>query len=101
MLNISVPKKQLAEFCRANHIRRLSVFGSALRDDFSADSEGDVLVEFDPNHVPGLIAFIGMQSKLSPLFGNRKIDLGTFASIKPYLRDKILKSARVQYERTR
>ena len=51
---IAVPEHELAEFCRRNHIRKLSFFGSVLREFFSADSDVDVLVEFEPGHVPGL-----------------------------------------------
>jgi len=46
--NIEIPQERLAEFCRRNHIRRLSLFGSILRDDFRPDSDVDFLVEFEP-----------------------------------------------------
>src|SRR4051794_22909616 len=58
-LRIDLPQEALAEFCRRNLIRRLSVFGSALRDDFTPDSDVDLLVEFEPGATPGL-AFFGM-----------------------------------------
>lgn len=48
-----IPKEQLAGFCRRNHICKLALFGSILRDDFRPDSDIDVLVEFEPGHVPG------------------------------------------------
>jgi len=55
--NIQIPRDQIADFCRRNHIRKLALFGSVLRDDFRQDSDIDVLVEFDPAHIPGFDFF--------------------------------------------
>ena len=65
---------QLADFCRRHHIRRLSLFGSVLRDDFRADSDVDALVEFEPGHTPGL-AIYDIEQELSAVFGGRRVDL--------------------------
>lgn len=70
--NLSIPKDRIADFCRSHHIRRLSIFGSALRDDFAPDSDVDVLVEFDAGHTPGF-AFVDLQDKLSEMLGERSI----------------------------
>ena len=58
---IDIPKEEIAEFCRRNHIRRLALFGSVLRDDFRPDSDVDVLVEFEPGTKVGFIRLAGMQ----------------------------------------
>jgi uncharacterized protein len=94
---IVVPKEQLAEFCRRHHICKLSLFGSVLRDDFRPNSDVDVLVEFEPNHIPGLIRFAGMELELSKLLGGRKVDLNTPKFLSPYFRDEVLAEAEVQY----
>jgi len=91
-----VPKTRLADFCRRNHIQRLSLFGSVLRDDFSPESDIDVLVEFEPGHVPGF-RFIRMQEELSDLFGGRRVDLVTPKFLNRRIRDEVLRSAKVQY----
>ncbi len=93
---ITVDQKRIDEFCRKNFIRRLAFFGSVLRDDFGPDSDIDVLVEFDLNHVPGL-AFFEMQSELSALLG-RNVDLNTPSFLNHYFRPIILKEALTQYE---
>ena len=93
---IEVPKETLADFCRRNHIRRLAFFGSVLRDDFTPESDVDVLVEFEPGHVPGL-AFITMQDELSDLFG-RNVDLNTPACLSPYFRKEVLDEREVLYD---
>jgi predicted nucleotidyltransferase len=93
--NIAVPRDQLADFCRRYHIRKLAFFGSVLRDDFRLDSDVDVLVEFEPGHVPGF-AFIRLQRELSALLG-RKVDLNTPNSLSRYFRDKVLAEAEVTY----
>ena len=90
-----MPKDKIAGFCRRHHIRRLSVFGSALRDDFSADSDVDVLVEFEAGHEPGF-AFFDMQDELSELLG-RKVDLNTPNFLSRYFRDAVLEEAEAQY----
>lgn len=92
----AVPKVQLAEFCRRNHIRRLSLFGSVLREDFGPSSDIDVLVEFEPGHVPGL-RFIRLQDELSDLFGGRRVDLVTPKFLNHRIRGEVLSSAEVQY----
>ena len=71
---VSIPADRLAAFCRANGIRKLSVFGSALRDDFGPESDIDLLVEFEPDRTPSLLALVGMEIDLSEKFG-RKVDL--------------------------
>lgn len=90
-----MPKDRIAEFCRRHHIRRLSIFGSALRDDFRQDSDVDVLVEFKPGHVPGL-AFFAMEQELSEILG-RKVDLNTLQWLSPRFREKVLAEAEEQY----
>lgn len=86
---------QIAAFCRRNHIRRLALFGSVLRPDFRADSDVDILVEFEPGHTPGL-AFFRMQQELSELLG-REVDLNTPACLSRYFRDEVLGEAEVLY----
>jgi len=93
--NIQIHRDQIADFCRRNHIRKLALFGSVLRDDFRSDSDIDVLVEFDPAHIPGF-AFFTMEEELSKIFG-RKIDLNTPSFLSRYFRDKVLTEAEVQY----
>src|SRR6266581_7433064 len=95
-LPIELPQHQIAEFCRRHHIRKLSLFGSVLRDDFRPDSDVDVLVEFEPDHIPGLIRFAGMELELSKLLGGRKVDLNTPQFLSPYFRDEVLEEAAVQ-----
>ena len=94
--NFGVAPEILAAFCRRHYVRRLSLFGSALRDDFGPESDLDILVEFEPGHTPGF-AFFGMQDELSELFG-RKVDLNTPAFLSRYFRQDVLESAQVQYE---
>ncbi|MBI3362680.1 MAG: nucleotidyltransferase family protein [Chloroflexi bacterium] len=95
---INVPADQIAEFCKRNHIVKLSLFGSVLRDDFSPESDIDVMVEFDPAHVPGLIRLAGMEIELSKILG-RKADMNTPQDLSRYFRDKVLAQAQVQYAR--
>ncbi|MEX0611191.1 MAG: nucleotidyltransferase family protein [Pirellulales bacterium] len=93
---INISRDAIAAFCRHHHIRRLSLFGSILRDDFRPDSDIDVLVEFEPGHTPGL-AFFAMQDELSDLIG-RKVDLHTAGSLSKYFRDSVIMEAQVQYD---
>ena len=92
---LSVDHARLAEFCRHNGVRRLAVFGSALRDDFGPSSDVDVLVEFESGRIPGL-RFFEMQDELSRLF-SRVVDLHTPASLSRYFRSQVLAEAEDQY----
>jgi len=94
---ISVQKQQIASFCQQYHIRRLSLFGSVLRANFKPESDIDVLVEFDPEHVPGLLGIARMERELSRLFGGRKVDLRTPEDLSRYFRDTVIQEADVQY----
>ncbi len=94
-VKIDIPKRQIAEFCRRHHIRKLALFGSVLREDFRPDSDVDVLVEFEPGKTPGL-AFFAMQDELSELLG-RNVDLNTPSWLSRYFRDEVLTEAEAVY----
>ena len=94
-VRIPIDRKKIAEFCRRNHIKRLAFFGSVLRDDFRSDSDVDVLVEFEPEHIPGF-AFFDMQEELSAILG-RRVDLHTPNFLSRYFRDKVVSEAEIQY----
>ena len=96
-IDLCIPKESLDTFCRSNGIRRLSVFGSALRSDFRPDSDIDVLVEFDAERIPGLLGMAHMERELSALLGGRKVDLRTPEDISRYFRKQVLAEAEVQY----
>ena len=96
MALVNLNKDQIATFCRARHIRRLSIFGSALRSDFRPDSDIDLLVEFEPDHIPGLFGIAHMERELSVLLG-RKIDLRTPEDLSRYFRQQVLEEAELQY----
>jgi hypothetical protein len=96
-VHIDIPKERIADFCRRNHIRRLALFGSVLRDDFRADSDVDVLVEFEPAARVGLLRLAGMEIELGEILG-RKVDLNTPGFLSQYFRDKVLAEAEVQYD---
>ena len=95
-VNVEIPHERIAEYCRRHHIRKLSLFGSVLRDDFGPNSDIDVLVEFEPGHVPGY-KLVTMQDELSDLFGGHPVDLVIAKSVIPRLRDRVLAEAEVQY----
>ena len=92
---IPLPLTEIEAFCRRNHIRRLALFGSVLRDDFTPDSDVDVLVEFEPGKTPGW-AFFGMQDELSVILG-RQVDLNTPGFLSPYFRDEVMSEAENVY----
>ena len=93
---IAIDRQKIAEFCRKHHIRKLSLFGSVLRDDFRPNSDVDVLVEFEPGHTLGLIGMAGLELELSAMLG-RQADVRTPAEISRYFRQRVLESAEVQY----
>jgi len=94
---IEVPKEEIVAFCRRHHIRKLAFFGSVLRDDFTAESDVDVLVEFEPGARVGLITLAGMEIELSQVLGHR-VEMHTVKGLNPLFRDSVLNQAQVQYE---
>jgi len=95
-MQIEISKDQIAEFCRRHHIRRLSVFGSALHGNLRPDSDIDVLVEFEAEHIPGLFSMARMERELSFMLG-RQVDLRTAEDLSPYFRQDVIEEAKVQY----
>lgn len=95
-LPIEVDGEQIAAFCKKHHITKLAFFGSILTDRFGPDSDVDVLVEFDPAHIPGLIALSGMERELSQMLG-RKADMRTPNDLSRYFRDEVVQGALTQY----
>ena len=95
---VSIPQDQIEAFCRRHYIQRLAFFGSVVRDDFQPESDVDVLVEFEPGHVPGL-AFFRMQRELSDMLG-RTVDLNTPEDLSRYYREEVLAEAEVVYDAT-
>jgi len=93
---LTLPMPEIRELCRRYQVRELSLFGSALRDDFRPDSDYDFLVEFEPDAHIGLMAFIGFQHALEALLG-RNVDLVTKSGLKSRIRDSVLSSARLIY----
>lgn len=97
MIEKQISRDKLADFCRRNHIRRISLFGSALHGEMRQDSDIDLLVEFEETNVPGFFALCRMENELSDLLG-RKVDLRTPQELSRYFRDEVVRTAEVQYE---
>jgi len=95
-IKIKIPKKDLDEFCRRYHVKRLALFGSVVGKDFRAESDVDVLVSFQPNAHVGFITFSRMQRELSSLF-NKPVDLVPMDGLKPVIRNSVLSDIEVVY----
>lgn len=95
-LPIQIPQEKIAEFCQRHHIYKLALFGSVLREDFTAESDVDYLVEFEQGKVPGYIRLAGIENELSEIMG-RKADLRTPNELSRFFRQEVLDLAVVQY----
>lgn len=92
----NLPIDEIKELCRRYHVRELAIFGSAIRDDFQADSDIDLLVEFEPDTQVGFMTLAGLQRELSAIL-HRKVDLVPKGGLKPRIRQAVLDSAEVLY----
>ena len=92
-----IPRREVAEFCQRHHIKKLSLFGSVLREDFRPDSDIDVLVEFEPGRTPGFLGLAAMEFELSKLFGGRRVDMRTAEELSRYFRQDVVREAEVQF----
>ena len=94
---VTIADDVLETFCRANGVRRLGLFGSALRGELRPDSDIDLLVEFEPGRVPGLLHLAALELELAELLG-REVDLRTAGDLSRLFRDQVSASARVLYD---
>ena len=97
MAHIEFDRESVARFCRIHHIRRLSLFGSVLRDDFGPDSDVDLLVEFEQEQEPSLFGIARMERELALLFGGRKVDLRTPQDLGRHMRERVVSTAEGVY----
>ena len=99
--DIKIDKSKLEAFCLKWQITEVSLFGSVLRDDFTKQSDIDILIQFAPTARWTLIDLAEMKDLLEVIMGNRKVDLVTKRSIEnsrnPYRKKEILNSAKVIY----
>ena len=98
-VQIALSREQIATFCQKHHIRKLALFGSVLREDFTDESDVDVLVEFEDGQTPDFFSLYDIEQELSTLLEGRNVDLVTQKALNRHLRDSILNSAVVQYEK--
>lgn len=98
MSHIIIPKEGISNFCTQHQIKRLSLFGSVLRNDFRKDSDIDVVVEFLSGKRVGMLAMARLERELSQLFEGRTVDLRTPAELSRYFRDDVLQKAEVCYD---
>lgn len=98
--SLVISKNRIAEFCKKHGILKLSFFGSITRNDFSSDSDIDVLVEFEPEKTPSFFHLFDMEEELSRILC-RKVDLRTLEDLSSYFRDDVLATAEVQYASSR
>ncbi len=97
--SLNLDEATVARFCESHHIQRLALFGSQLKGTAQPDSDIDLLVEFEPERVPGLIGIAAMEIELSDLLGGRRVDLRTPLDLSRYFRDEVVRTAEVQYAR--
>jgi predicted nucleotidyltransferase len=98
-VQIPVDQEKADDFCQCHHMRRLALFGSVLRADFGPQRDIDVLVEFQPEHVPGF-RVVDVQNDLAKPLG-RPVDLNTPGFLSPYIRDRIEREALVLCDASR
>lgn len=97
---IRIPKLWLEEFCKDNHIIKMAFFGSVISDHFTETSDIDILVEFDPEHTPGLFRLVGMRNSLSERFG-REVDLRTPEDLSLLFRNEVIRESYPIYGKKR
>jgi uncharacterized protein len=97
---LNLDSRTISRFCESHHILRLALFGSHLKGTASAESDIDLLVEFEPAHMPNLFSVAEMEIELSNLLGGKRIEIRTKEDLSRYFRDEIVQTAQVHYART-
>ena len=96
---LNIDERTVQKFCESHHIRQLALFGSQAKGTAGPDSDVDLLVDFEPESVPGLMGMAAMEEELSGLLGGRKVDLRTARDLSQHFRDEAVRTAQVQYAR--
>ncbi len=96
---LSLDSQAVKQFCVSHKIRSLALFGSQAKGTARPDSDIDLLVEFEPDGVPGLLAMAAMEEELSALMDGRKVDLRTPRDLSRHFRDEVVRTAHVHYAR--
>lgn len=99
VIRIPIPMEAVTDFCRRHRVRELALFGSVLRDDFTDESDVDVLLEPGPGHQRKIAELVAMKEELETIFG-RKVDLVYKDLLKEYIREDVLRRRRVLYVST-
>ena len=95
--NIAFDRSRLRQFCRENGIKKLSLFGSVLRDDYGTESDIDILVEFMPGEIVGFFRLARTERELSNILGSRKVDLRTPEDLSDYFRERVIAESEELY----
>lgn len=98
-VQITLSQDAINDFCRRHGVKRLALFGSVVRDDFTSASDVDVLIDFLPETKVGYFTLLDLESELSGLMGGRRVEISTPESLSRYYRDRVNAQAVVQYER--
>lgn len=94
---LAISRDDVAAFCRKNGIRRFSLFGSVLRDDFGPDSDVDVLAEFGPGVRFGYLRLMAMQEELTQIIG-RRAEIFEFRALRPWMQEEVAGTMELFYE---
>jgi predicted nucleotidyltransferase len=94
---LTYDREALQRLCREHHVRRLHLFGSRAKGSADAESDVDLLVEYEPGQKPGLLGFIELEERLKDIFG-REVDLVSTGGLSPYLRHEVLQTRSPLYE---
>jgi predicted nucleotidyltransferase len=98
-LALEIDNSALERFYVANHIRRMSLFGSHVIGTSRPDSDLDVLVEFEPSQQPGLLGLSRMAAELSAMIDGRRVDLRTPKDLSRHFREEVLRASKVIFSR--
>ena len=96
---MTLEELSVQKFCETHRIRKLALFGSQAKGTARPNSDVDVLVDFEPDTVPGLIGMAALEEELSNLLGGRKVDLRTARELSRHFREEVVRTAQVQYAR--
>lgn len=96
---LNLDQQTIQQFCESHRIRKLALFGSQAKGTAGPDSDVDLLVDFEPERVPGLLGMAAMEDELSELLGGRKVDLRTARDLSRHFRQAVVDTAQVQYAR--
>lgn len=91
-------KNKILPVLKTYDISQAAIFGSYVHNNYRKDSDIDILIKFEKGKEKSLLKLVRIKFEIERLLG-KKVDLVTLPALSPYIRNNVLKSMKIIYEK--